>query len=101
MKIQSAIEYTTLSNVVDCSGIYYDPDLLNTIIEEDKELVESYIDIIDQSEMAKLSPWVLRIKLDQTKMDSKGLRMQEIDDKIRSKFGDRLFVQKSDDNAES
>ena len=34
-------------------------------------------------------------------MDAKGLRMQEIDDKIRSKFGDRLYVQKSDDNAET
>ena len=69
MKIQSMVEYTTLSHVVDSSGIYYDPDLSTTIIEEDKELVESYLDIPDHDEMRLLSPWVLRIKLDNTKMD--------------------------------
>ena len=50
MKIQSTIEYTTLSHVVESSGIYYDPDPASTIIEEDKELVESYMDVPDNTE---------------------------------------------------
>jgi hypothetical protein len=46
-KIGNAIEYTDLQSIVNDWGIYYDPDVKDTIIDEDKELVELYQDFID------------------------------------------------------
>jgi DNA-directed RNA polymerase II subunit RPB1 len=39
MKIGAYIKYQNLSHLVDNSGIYYDPDPENTIIEDDEELI--------------------------------------------------------------
>lgn len=46
-KIGNLIEYTDLNSIVNDWGIYYDPDAKDTIIAEDKELVELYQDFID------------------------------------------------------
>ncbi len=39
------LEYTTLRNVTDRSEVWYDPDPLHPLLEEDKEIVEEALDI--------------------------------------------------------
>ena len=64
-KLQASIEHTTMMNITLTSEIYYDPNPRTTIISEDKMMVETHIDFFqDEYQAEKLSPWVLRIVLD-------------------------------------
>mmetsp|Transcript_15419 Transcript_15419/g.31429 ORF Transcript_15419/g.31429 Transcript_15419/m.31429 type:complete len:1212 (+) Transcript_15419:102-3737(+) len=40
--VQSTLEHTLLKDVAAVTEIYYDPDVKNTIVEEDKDFVETY-----------------------------------------------------------
>jgi DNA-directed RNA polymerase II subunit RPB1 len=44
-KLGGLIEYTTLSHVVEKSGIYYDPDPERTLIKADEALVQLYNEV--------------------------------------------------------
>ena len=83
-EIQAQLEHTTLSHVVSSASIIYDPDPRHTIIDEDKIFVEIAYDLEDDDELKKLSPWVLRFKLNPDKMIDKRLSMEEIADTIKS-----------------
>ena len=74
-KLGMSMEYTTLSHVVNSSGIYYDPDPERTVIPEDEMLVQLYNDVQADDVAAKgaQSPWLLRFELDRDKMVHKGL----------------------------
>nr|GFB84971.1 DNA-directed RNA polymerase II subunit 1 [Tanacetum cinerariifolium] len=58
--VQYALEYTTLRSVTQATEVWYDPDPMNTIIEEDVEFVKSYYEMTDEEiGMDKISPWLL------------------------------------------
>ena len=64
--LQATIEHTNMMNITVSSEIYYDPDPRTTIISEDKMMVETHIEF-NQDDVyvsERLSPWVLRIILD-------------------------------------
>ena len=84
------IEYTTLSHVVNQSGIYYDPDPQKTVIPDDEMLVQLYNDVQadDMATKGAQSPWLLRFELDRDKMVHKGLQMSFIDKKLSEVFGE-------------
>ena len=44
-RVGDQIQYTNLSNLVSDWGIYYDPDPLETIIQDDKQLIEIYREV--------------------------------------------------------
>lgn len=44
-KVGQMIEYTNLASIVQNWGIYYDPEPTETILEEDRDLVELYYDV--------------------------------------------------------
>jgi DNA-directed RNA polymerase II subunit RPB1 len=46
MKVGNKLEHTTLSQIINSTSIFYDPDPANTIIEQDKELVEMFNDLM-------------------------------------------------------
>ncbi len=101
MEMQGRIEHTTLQHVVATSSIFYDPDPLETVITEDKDLVSLYLDAPDEpiETIQRLNPWLLRFSLDKEKMIQKALSMDLIDRKIHENFGDNISVIRSDDNA--
>ena len=72
------------------------------MIEEDKELVRSYFELGDEDagNVARMSPWLLRIELNREMMVDKKLSIANIAQKITDEFGDELHVVFSDDNAE-
>ncbi|TVU00263.1 hypothetical protein EJB05_54316 [Eragrostis curvula] len=99
--VQCALEYTTLRSVTHATEIWYDPDPLGTIIDEDVEFVRSYYEMPDENiDPDKISPWLLRIELNRDMMVDKKLSMAGIAEKISREFGDDLQCIFSDDNAD-
>ncbi|KAB1201777.1 DNA-directed RNA polymerase II subunit 1 [Morella rubra] len=99
--VQCALEYTTLRSVTQATEVWYDPDPMSTIIEEDVDFVRSYYEMPDE-EVApeKISPWLLRIELNREMMVDKKLSMADIAEKINLEFDDDLTCIFNDDNAE-
>lgn len=99
--VQCALEYTTLRSVTQATEIWYDPDPMSTIIEEDIEFVRSYYEMPDEDVAPeKISPWLLRIELNREMMVDKKLSMADIAEKINLEFDDDLTCIFNDDNAE-
>uniref|UniRef100_A0A0D9XW28 DNA-directed RNA polymerase subunit n=1 Tax=Leersia perrieri TaxID=77586 RepID=A0A0D9XW28_9ORYZ len=99
--VQCALEYTTLRSVTHATEIWYDPDPMETIIEEDVEFVRSYYEMPDEDiDPDKISPWLLRIELNREMMVDKKLSMADIAEKINHEFDDDLSCIFSDDNAD-
>ncbi|KAA8532028.1 hypothetical protein F0562_006830 [Nyssa sinensis] len=99
--VQCALEYTTLRSVTQATEIWYDPDPMNTIIEEDVDFVKSYYEMPDEEiALEKISPWLLRIELNREMMVDKKLSMADIAEKINLEFDGDLTCIFNDDNAE-
>ncbi|KAI0988983.1 hypothetical protein GJ496_007709 [Pomphorhynchus laevis] len=94
-----ALEHCTLKKVTANTAIYYDPDPMTTVIEEDRDWVEIYYEMPDHG-VSPSSPWLLRIELDRKRMTDKKLSMEQISDKIMEGFGRDLNVIFNDDNAD-
>eukprot|EP00181_Compsopogon_caeruleus_P004164 CAMPEP_0184689352 /NCGR_PEP_ID=MMETSP0312-20130426/30607_1 /TAXON_ID=31354 /ORGANISM="Compsopogon coeruleus, Strain SAG 36.94" /LENGTH=1800 /DNA_ID=CAMNT_0027146691 /DNA_START=617 /DNA_END=6019 /DNA_ORIENTATION=+ len=99
-KVQSELQYTTLKNVTHCAEIYYDPDPLNTVIEADQDLVNSYYEL-DADEATDVSPWLLRIQLSKEMLTDRKIGMNHIKNVINEWFGSDLNIMASEDNDES
>ncbi|AEE86573.1 DNA-directed RNA polymerase II subunit 1 [Arabidopsis thaliana] len=99
--VQCALEYTTLRSVTQATEVWYDPDPMSTIIEEDFEFVRSYYEMPDEDVSPdKISPWLLRIELNREMMVDKKLSMADIAEKINLEFDDDLTCIFNDDNAQ-
>mmetsp|Transcript_26154 Transcript_26154/g.55112 ORF Transcript_26154/g.55112 Transcript_26154/m.55112 type:complete len:824 (-) Transcript_26154:847-3318(-) len=100
--VHSMIEYTVLRDLTKLTEIYYDPDPVNTIVAKDREFVKEYYEMGEETEedLRHLSPWVLRIELNQVVMVDKKIKMNEIAAEIVNEYGNDLNVLVSDDNAD-
>jgi len=100
--VHSLIEYTVLGDLVKLTEIYYDPDVKTSVVEKDREFVKDFYELSDETDddLNRLSPWVLRVELNQTVFFDKKVRMSEITDEIRNEYGDVLNVLVSDDNSD-
>ncbi|KAJ3088162.1 DNA-directed RNA polymerase II subunit rpb1 [Quaeritorhiza haematococci] len=99
-KIQSTIEHTTLKRLAASTEIWYDPDPLNSVLEEDREIYQAYFEMEMNEDVSKYSPWVLRIQLDFRRKIDKGLPMETICARIMEDFEGDLKCWHSDDNAD-
>ena len=86
LKIRGKVEHTSLLNILSLSEIYYDPDIRNTILTEDSDLIEEYMlirgDEID-SMKDNISPWVLRLILNK---DYINIKLETIEEIIKQKI---------------
>nr|UZT28914.1 hypothetical protein [Nucleocytoviricota sp.]UZT29288.1 hypothetical protein [Nucleocytoviricota sp.] len=100
------LEHTKLKDIVDLIEVYYDPDDMNTLIEEDKSLMQQYntfeklldecgADIEDGKEKSK---WILRIALNKESMLEKNLTMEDIHFAIKNSHKDNVSCIYSDYN---
>lgn len=101
-KLRSVVEHTSLRSVTEATEIYYDPDIQSTVIEADKDMVESYFIIPEDNaiDIESQSKWLLRIILSRRKMLDKGLTVQEVASGIKSHFHGDIAVIFSDNNAD-
>jgi len=94
------LEYTTLERVVTKTEIWYDPNPTQTVVPEDRKLVELWnvTEMLDQEALDLLSPWVLRMEFDRASMVDKKLYMARISGKIEEEYGEHVSVMHSEDN---
>ncbi|KAI6236689.1 DNA-directed RNA polymerase subunit [Aphelenchoides besseyi] len=94
------LEHTTLRKVTAETGIFYDPGVVQTCIEEDQDWVELFYEMPDV-DPSNAGPWLLRLVMDRKRMTDKKLTMEGISRKIIEGFGNDLQVIYSDDNADN
>lgn len=101
-KLRSLVEYTNLRSVTAITEIHYDPNIQETVIADDVDMVESYFLIPDdgQDTIDQQSRWLLRITLDRQKMLDKEIRVEDIAQRIKEEYPNDLAVIFSDNNAD-
>ncbi|GAB2226240.1 hypothetical protein Droror1_Dr00022041 [Drosera rotundifolia] len=99
--VQSALEYTTLRSVAHATEVWYDPDPMDTVIEEDADFVKSYFEMPDEDIAPDMiSPLLLPIELNREMMVDERLLISDVANKITNEFNGDLSCIFNDDNAE-
>ena len=101
-ELRSIVEHTSLRSVTDSTEIYYDPDIQSTVIEADRDMVESYFIIPEDvtEDASRQSKWLLRVILSRPKLLDKGLTVEDVATKIKETYPQDIAVIFSDNNAE-
>ena len=108
--IMYMLEHTRLEEVVKSIEICFDPDDLNTLISEDKELIEQYrafeslvsdcaqMDVSnDENEKSK---WIIRIEMDPEVMLEKNITMDDINFTLNNCYENQISCVYSDYNSD-
>ena len=101
-QLRSKVEHTSLRSVTDEMEIYYDPDVRSTVIEADRDMVESYFIIPEDSDadIDAQGKWLLRIVLGRRQLLDKGLTVTDVAQRIKEVYKNDIAVIFSDDNAD-
>jgi DNA-directed RNA polymerase II subunit RPB1 len=101
--VVNALEYTTLGDILEASQIFYDPNPLTTVVEEDLEFVEDYFDIeADDFNPDTASTLILRLQFNKVVCYQKNITLNSIAHTILKEYGeDCLHIIHSDQNADT
>ena len=104
------LEYTNLRELVSSMEICFDPSDAETLIEEDRVIMEQYRlfeTMIDEcageepTQMSdKKSKWIVRLELDKAAMLEKNITMDDINYAIRNSYDDEVSCVYSDYNSD-
>jgi len=107
--IMYMLEHTRLEEIVKTIEICFDPDDLNTLINEDRNTIEQYryfenmisecadIGLTDENEKSK---WILRMEMDPEIMLEKNITMDDVNFTLNSAYGEDINCIYSDYNAD-
>ena len=112
--IQYMIEYTKLAEIVKSVGICFDPDDMNTLIQEDREMMsqfnefEKMVDecsgtLINQDDKTKKidrTKWIIRMEMDPEVMLEKNITMDDVNFALVNSYGSDIDCVYSDYNSE-
>ncbi|KAF2222589.1 DNA-directed RNA polymerase II largest subunit [Elsinoe ampelina] len=100
--LRSKVEYTSLKSVTQETEIWYDPDVRGTVVEADKDMVESYFIIPEEDAESpeNYSRWLLRIILGRRQLLDKGLTVSDVAATIKREYRSEMSIIFSDDNAD-
>jgi DNA-directed RNA polymerase II subunit RPB1 len=102
------IEHTPLREVVAGMEICFDPDDLNTLIEDDRETLEQYYQfenmvqecMEEPGEERERSNWIIRMALDKEALLDRKITMEDINFAISNVHGNDISCVYSDYNSE-
>ena len=108
------LEYTKLRDIVDTVKICFDPDELNTLIEEDREVMEQYkefeslVDECNGDEGTQApgggdsdkSKWIIRITFNVQEMLDRNLTMDDVHFAVKNAYRDQVSCVFSDYNSD-
>jgi DNA-directed RNA polymerase beta' subunit len=102
------IEHTCLRDIVNSVSICFDPDNLNTLINEDKDLIEQYREFEtmleeinpDDKDNEEYSKWIIRFELDKEEMLDKNINMDDVHFSIENGYKDQISCVFSDYNSD-
>jgi DNA-directed RNA polymerase II subunit RPB1 len=111
-EIKYTLEYTSLRDITTSVSICFDPDDLQTLINEDKPLMEEYSqfsslisecagasDFNEEDDDTK-SKWIIRFELDREAMLDKNINMDDVHFAIQHSHKDEISCIYSDFNAD-
>jgi DNA-directed RNA polymerase beta' subunit len=110
--IQYMIEYTKLAEIVKSIGICFDPDDMNTLIEEDREMMaqfnefEKMVDECsgtvtdDKTKKIDRTKWIIRMEMDPEVMLEKNITMDDVNFALVNSYGSEIVCVYSDYNSE-
>ncbi|KAI9728533.1 MAG: DNA-directed RNA polymerase II subunit rpb1 [Cirrosporium novae-zelandiae] len=100
--LRTLVEHTTLRSVTDTTEIYFDPDVTSTVIEADRDMVDSYFIIPEDNtdDPENQSKWLLRIVLSRRKLLDKELTVNNVAAVLKSQYDTDLAIIFSDNNAD-
>ena len=102
------IEHTPLREVVSGMEICFDPDDLNTLIEDDRETLQQYYEFENMvqecmeqpGEDKQRSNWIIRMALDKESLLDRKITMEDINFAIANVHGNDISCVYSDYNSE-
>jgi DNA-directed RNA polymerase beta' subunit len=99
------LELTVLRNITDKVAIYWDENDKDTIVKEDRALMEFYNMfeerfMAEESMKTKWSKWLLRLELNREEMFNRNISIQEVVSVINAQFDKEINVVYSDYNSE-
>jgi len=108
--IMYMLEHTKLAEIVKVTEVCFDPDDLNTLIEEDRACIEQYkafehlleecAGISLETDLTEKSKWILRMELDPEVMLEKNITMDDVHFTLKSCYEDQIHCIYSDFNAD-
>jgi DNA-directed RNA polymerase beta' subunit len=108
--IQYMLEHTKLEEVVKMIEICFDPDDLNTLIDDDKltmsqyrefeRLVEDCMETTITQDETERSKWIIRMEIDPEVMLEKNITMDDINFTLNNVYKDEIQCVYSDYNAD-
>lgn len=111
-EIKYTLEYTSLRDITRTVSICFDPDDLQTLINEDKPLMEEYAKFsslieecagnteFNEDEEDSRSKWIIRFELDRESMLDKNINMDDVHFAIQHSYRDEISCIYSDFNAD-
>jgi len=105
--VKNKLESIKLKDVIIKSKIYYDPqnNIQNTLINEDKELIEIYKEFLTEEEIQDSTlhecPWIIRFEFNKELMMENGIIMEDINLALLDYDKDKLSFVYSDDNSKN
>ena len=108
-KLIPMIEHTKLNEIVNSVDICFDPDDLNSLIEEDVDALTQYYEferLVDQCggqqlvSSKKKSKWIIRMEMDKEAMLDKNITMDDINFAIGNSFNEEVHCVYSDYNSD-
>ena len=104
------LEHTKLEEIVKSTEICFDPDDLNTLIQEDKELIEQFRvfeNMVDECAEINLnndenekSKWIIRIEMDPEIMLEKNITMDDVNFTLNNCYENQISCVYSDYNSD-
>jgi len=107
--IMCMLEHTRLESIVKSSEICFDPDDLNTLIDEDKDCIQQYKafeNIINECNETEItnedndkSKWIIRLVMDPEAMLDKNITMDDVNFTLKNCYDDVISCIYSDFNS--
>jgi DNA-directed RNA polymerase beta' subunit len=108
--IMYMLEHTKLEEIVKLTEICFDPDNLNTLIDEDKDCIEQYKafenlvnecnEVSLESGETEKSKWIIRMIMDPEVMLEKNITMDDVNFTLKSCYEDQISCIYSDFNSD-
>lgn len=99
-KIGANIQFCVLSEVVQASDIFYDPDDKKSVVEEDQKFINDFLKYNLEEDIPEgLANWVIRYTIDKEALIYQQVRMRDIKKRIQE-YNKNIFLMYTDDNAD-
>ena len=94
LEFKYQLEYTCLRDITDSISIYFDPDSMNTLINEDTHIMEQYREYQNimedcngpDDEDDAFSKWIIRFKFSREQMLERNITMDDVHFAIKHGF---------------